>query len=387
MVGSGCASRRAIELEGVPVKAATVDEPAPSSPRGVLALGAESLDVSVRQQSLGQLVRHSAEPGGGAWGPRALLDPSPYVQRRGIEALGDRLPEPQAAEQLVQLVRRVEAEPYTRGLAGRLLAAHGDTRVLPDLQEALAATTDDWERAPLALAAAMMGDTAALTQLQTALSRGDFPLEVDFFLACGVAGLEGLAGPLATGAQRLEEDLVLPAAASLLWLDPPAGAALFRDALGSDDPELRLQAVDFLADVDSDIAAELLLRAQAGGPEMVTRYATLALLARGEGSPREALEQAHSPDREDRQQATWALGRYLVAAESPRQEAAVRATLRAALGDVELMVVHEAIRSVGLSGVAEDLPALEELMQQEFAAVRVAAAAAMLDIQARAAGR
>ncbi len=351
----------------------------------MLAEGAEALDVSVRQKALGQLVRHSAQPGGGAWGPRTLLDPSPYVQRRGIEALGDRLPEPESLEQLVQVVRRSEADPYTRGLAGRLLAQQGDGRSLPALQEAIEASEAAWERAPLALASAMMGDADAVGVLAEALERGEFPLEVDFFLALGSSGLGDLAGPLAAGTGRLEEDLLLPAAASLVRLGDTEGERLFREALSGEDLEIRLQAVDFLADLEGETATALIERAILLGPESVRTYGNLALLARGQGSPRDALALSRSLDREDRKQAVWALGRYLETGPSPRQAQAVRECLRLSLGDVELMVVHEAIRALGAVGLPDDRPALEELMRQEFVAVRVAAAAAVLDIESRAA--
>jgi HEAT repeat protein len=373
-----------VPLEGVPVKAATSDDHSMASPRAVLAEGAEALDVGVRLQALGQLVRHSEQPGGGQWSPRALMDPSPYVQRRGVEALRQRLPEPESSEQLVQVVGRPGVEPYTRGLAGRALATQGDTRALPALQDALAASEQDWERAPLALAAAMMGDEQALLPLRVALERGDFPLEVEFFLACGTSGLDGLAEALAQGSARLEEDLVLPAAASLIRLGSSDGETLFREALASDDPELRLQAIDFLADVEGDTATDLIRRARMLGPAPVSRYAEMALVSRGQESAKPAMELSRSLDREDRKQAVWALGGYLAATDSPRHETAVRESLRASLADVELMVVHEAIRSLGRVGLPADVPALEELMQQEFVAVRVAAAGAVLDIQQRA---
>jgi len=369
----------------VPVKAATVDEPAPGTPRGVLAQGAEALDVSVRQQSLGQLVRHSEQPGGGSWAPRALLDPSPYVQRRSIEALGDRLPEPQAAERLLGVIGRDGVEPYTRGLAGAMLAAHGDTRALDPLQAALAQADQGWEQAPLALPAAMLGDEQALVLLQASLRRGEFPLELDFFLALGTSGLAGLAEPLAEGATRLEEDLLAPAAASLVRLESPAGEALFQQMLTDADPELRLQALDFLAPLEGDVADRLIARAAGPGPAVVSAYAELVQLSRGQGSPRAALEFSRGIDREDRQQAVWALGHYLVAAPTPKQESAVRERLIQALNDVELLVVHEAIRALARAGTLADLPALQELTQQEFVAVRVAAASAILDIQARSA--
>jgi len=382
---TGCASRRAVELEGVPVRAATVDEPVPGTPRAVLAEGAQALDVSVRQLSLGQLVRHSELPGGGGWTPRALLDPSPYVQRRAIEALGDRLPEPEAATELLQVLKREGVEPYTRGMAGTRLAAQGDARALAPLQAALSDVDEAWAQAPLALPCAMLGDTDALALLQAGLRRGDFPLELDFFLALGNSGLTGLREPLAEGAGRLEEDLIAPAAASLVRLGSPAGEALFREMLSAPDPELRLQALDFLAPLEGDVAAGLIAKATGPGPASVSAYAELVQLARGEGTPRDALAFSRSIDREDRQQAVWALGHYLVAVPDPKQEGAVRERLDQALDDVELLVVHEALKALARAGVPDDLPALEELMQQEFVAVRVAAASAILEIESRAA--
>lgn len=362
-----------------------VAESVAGTPRAVLAEGAEDLDVSVRQHSLGQLVRHSEQPGGGGWAPRALLDPSPYVQRRAIEALGDRLPEPEAATELLQVLSRAGVEPYTRGMAGTLLAAQGDTRALAPLQAALAGVDQAWAQAPLALPCAMLGDADALVLLQAGLRRGDFPLELDFFLALGASGLRELAEPLAEGAARLEEDLIAPAAASLIRLGSPAGEDLFREMLSAHDPELRLQALDFLAPLEGDVAARLIAKAAGPGPAVVSTYAELVQLARGDGTPRDALEFSRGVDREDRQQAVWALGHYLVAVPDPKQEGAVRERLDQALDDVELLVVHEALKALARAGTPDDLPALSEFLQQEFVAVRVAAASAILEIQARSA--
>ena len=365
------------------MRAATVDEPVPDSLRGVLAEGAEALDVTIRQHSLGQLVRFGEEPGGGDWASRALHDPSPYVQRRAVEALGARLPERRSMTHLQEVVGRVDIDAYTRGHAARLLAGADDLSTLPVVQDALTASQEDWERAPLAFAALMLGDDDALAGLDQALRRGDFPMEVDFFLDLGVSGRPELAEPLAAATERLEEDLLLPAAVSLIRLGHDTGPRVVKDVLGADDPELRLQALDFLADLEGDESTALIERARAAGPPPVSTYAELVAFARGEGSPRLALEQVTRIDRESRQQAVWAMGRHLVAVPDTRHERDLRQALRYALGDVELVVVHEAIEALALAGGPDDVPALEDLLQQEFLGVRVAVAAAILEIGSR----
>jgi len=365
------------------VRAATVDEPVPDSPTGVLAEGAEALDVTIRQLSLGQLVRFSEDPGGGDWAGRALHDPSPYVRRRAVEALGSRLPEELSRIRLQEVVGRADIDAYTRGQAARLLASAEDHSTLPVVQEALASSQEDWERAPLAFAALVLGDDDALEGLDEALRRGDFPMEVDFFLDLGLSGRAELAEPLAAATERLEEDLLLPAAVSLIRLGHDRGSRLVREALGAEDPEIRLQALDFLADLEGDEATALIERARASGPPPVSSYAELVAFARGEGSPRLALEQAASIDREDRQQAVWAMGRHLLAAPETRHASDLRRALRRALGDVELVVVHEAIEALAVAGRPGDVPALEELLQQELLGVRVAVAAAILEIGSR----
>ena len=110
-------------------------------PLEVLLQGAEHEDVTLRQQALYLLVKHSEEAGGGPYAARALYDPSPYVKRQGIRALLERWEEAPAQEALRGLVVREDVDAYTRGIAGAGLAGHGDAEVLSVFEAA-------WRSAP-----------------------------------------------------------------------------------------------------------------------------------------------------------------------------------------------------------------------------------------------
>src|SRR5690606_29906884 len=95
--------------------------PADVQPLDVLTDAADDLDPTPRARALRLLVEHAEAPGGGDWASRALLDPSPWVQRAGVEGLVARLPEPESAQRLERYVAREGADPYVRGLAARSL--------------------------------------------------------------------------------------------------------------------------------------------------------------------------------------------------------------------------------------------------------------------------
>ena len=72
---------------------------------GVLEQASTLVDTSIRQRALYLLVRFTPEPGGGIWSPRGLGDPSPYVQRRCVEALMKRTNDPSALTKLKEHAR------------------------------------------------------------------------------------------------------------------------------------------------------------------------------------------------------------------------------------------------------------------------------------------
>ncbi|MBN1334485.1 MAG: HEAT repeat domain-containing protein [Deltaproteobacteria bacterium] len=318
-------------------------------PLGVLGAGAEDLDVEIRSKALACLVRRAPEPGGGTWTARALWDPSPYVRRAAIRALARRLEETEARDALASVVGRADVDPYTRGLAGTVLADAGDKRVAGVLSEAWRTASAPWQAAPLALAAARMGDPQAPAAVARALEGGEFPLEVSFFLSIGRSGLSGLAPALVEAAASVEEDLLLPVAAALVGLGAPEGEALFDQALsGSEDQQM--EALDILAFLPGDVARRL-VRSAARGDGHPARYARLLRVGWQETSSKEAVRAAVDPDREIRSLAIQALGRAL---HSSSRDDRAHGALVQALSDPEPVVRLEAIRSLGRIGHPED---------------------------------
>jgi HEAT repeat protein len=269
--------------------------------QATLERGAKDLDVAIRCRALELLILTSPAPGGGPWGPRALWDPSAWVEKRGVEALSARIAEPETKALLRDLVTRETADPYARGAAGMRLALADDKTVLPDLERAYAGEEQPWRTAPLALAAATMGDAAAVPVLDRALRVGELPLELGFVADIGRSGLQTLVPALVEATTKVEEPLLLPLAATLVELGSPTGESLFHQALSSADEEKHLEAIDFLVELQAPAAAPLLRRASHGSSDLVRQYASFALLVQGEGSVAEVATAAtHDPDREVR---------------------------------------------------------------------------------------
>lgn len=352
--------------------------PADLDAQAVLAGAAASPEPSLRARALGLLIRHSSAGGGGEWGPRALWDPSPWVQRAGIEALQARLPEAASIELLEGYVQREGLDPYVRARAALALgpasqaARHG-------IDQAWQAADLPWERAPLALAAALFGDPSAIAALAEALSTGEIALDVDFVLTVGRSGLTDLLPALAEGAEYVEEELRLPFAVARVELGDPSGEQVLRRALSSPNEELRLEALDYISRMEGPTADALLRRARGSGPDLVRWYAELALAARGAG-PADLWERAMGePDHEVR-----ALG-VRFAAEAGRSRPGDRRTARS-LRRVLLQALDDldpGVRIAALQAAAavegEDLQALLlSNLRHPQEGVRVEAAGALL---------
>ncbi|HJN73834.1 MAG TPA: HEAT repeat domain-containing protein [Myxococcota bacterium] len=348
-------------------------EPGEGDASATLETAAAELDVAVRARALSLLIRYE----GAEWGPRALFDPSPYVQRAGVEALAER-DEDDAYALIASLAAR-DVDPYTRSHAAVALIRAGHS--VPDLgwnDERL-----HWRRAPLALPAAMQGDTTALEALGADLSRGDYPLEIAFFLHVGASGLP-VADSLIEGSKLVEEELELAIANALLDLGHAEGESRFREALHSDNLERRLEAVDYLAQRDDEIALVLLKRAKNIGPEPVEDWATLALIARGEHPPDPAFAALVSTDRELRQQAVWSLSHWVLATEGAgRNKKQAHRAIVAMLGDPEPVVVMESIQALGRAGMMDDRALLAGFMSQDDRGMSIEAAGAILAIESR----
>ena len=199
----------------------------------------------------------------------------------------------------------------------------------------------------------------------------------------GRADIEGLAPALVEASERVEEELVLPIAAALLQLGDRHGQALFRQALGADLPEQRMEAVDYLVRLEGEDAVELLEKARSAGPEPVRTYARMGLLARGLEDPELALEAMASADREQRKHAVWALSTYISVAEGlPKRELKrLQSALRMGLVDPEVVVVIETIRGLARAGSPDDRALVAGLIEDDPAlALEVEVAGALLEM-------
>lgn len=349
--------------------------------QAALEEAAADLDVGLRGPALGQLVRSSPEPAGGAWGQRAAFDPSPWVQREGVEALAARLPEAESAELLLALASRPEVEPYTRGLAALELADQGDRRASPAMVRCMEERTG-WRALPCALAAARFQEPAGEARLREALSEEELPLDLDFVAALGGSGLMFVGPELLAAHTWVEEPLRVPVAAALFELSPGEGAPLLRGHLVDPDVEIRLEALDFLRESRQPEAAELLARA-AQADDAAGSYARLIEVARGTRAHGLALAALVSPDREVRSWAAWALGEAPGTEWTRRDRKAVSDALLAAAADDEVIVVLAAARALGTTGEAAELAALDGLLDSEFAQVRLEAGIRLLQLAGR----
>jgi len=348
-------------------------------PVDVLMAGANELDPTPRGRSLNLLIRASAEPAGGQWGPRGLYDPNPWVQRQAVEALAARLPETESAQALEAFIERADVDPYVRGTAGLRLARIGRTQGLPTLTAAWQGEPEPWRRAPLAAAALAMGDTSALAPLSAVLASGDLPLEVDFVLDLGRAGLLDVVPALREGEKVIEEELRLPYAAARIALGDPSGEGALRRALSSDIVELRLEALDYLTRMREPAATALLRKARSNDSELVRWYAQLALVSRSQVDVDRLSAGYASEDLEVRVMAVRFAGELGIAESlSKRDERVAREVVRLALNADEPTLREAALRALLDLGLDGEEEVLQRNLGNEYLAVRVEAAGALL---------
>ncbi len=374
LMWAACATRVPAPEPAAAVDGTRSEMPAPW--REVLDAAAQDVDVATRKEALGLLVGHGVAPEPHA--SRALFDPSPYVRRSAVEALEARLPEPDSLALLQAFVLREDVDPYTRGHAGLLLAEAGHAEALEVLAAAAAAESEWWKAAPLQLAVLAMGEDSVLPSLQAGLARGDFPLEMVFFHDCGRPELvEGLVA----AAARVEEELVLPIAASLVRLGSPEGASLFAGLLASPVTEARLEALDFLEPLAGSAVEGLLQGATRDGDPLVANYARLIEVRRGDRALSEAIALAEDPDRQTRSQALWALEGRVQREEalSRREMQRLESLARGALEDSEYLVATAAVRLLGALGTKQARSALEVGLEVESLRFRVEVVRALLE--------
>ena len=355
-----------------------VESVAPDEPEKILVVGAGSLDPSLRGRSLELLVLGADQEGVLAYAPRALFDPDPWVQRVGALALCRRVDEIPAALPLLKAFVQRDVDPYVRGSLGLALIEHE----LIELEGFRAIFADAWRHqkagwriAPLALVAAVLGDSEAEEALALAIRRGDLALEVGFLDDIGRSGLGGLAPALKEGAGRVEEELLLPYAAARLRLGDLSAEGVFRKELSGVDVERQLEAMDYLTAIDGPPVDALLRRARSHGVGYLRWYAALALGARdGETAVfRQAMME------EDWEIRALAVRFAAIAGGTSRKQLRVaKQVTRLALDDNNTTVRIEGIRSLKSLGLPSEM--VVRHLGEELEVVRVEAAGVALHL-------
>ena len=341
----------------------------------VLETASADLEVTLRRRALELLVRLVPDEGGGQYALRGLYDPNPYVKQAVADALLLRTQDPVSHQRLVEFVMRDDVDDYSRGSIALDLALDGYQDHAPVIAQAWRVAGDGWAAAPLALAAAVMGDTSAVDALGAMLREGEFPLEIAFFLDLGRSGLVDLVPSMEAALASVEEELRLPLAASLVDLQSDCGARVFQDALRSDDVMLALDAIDYLGQMEGPVAWRLMRLARRNRHPVVKRYADLVLLGRGFGNARVAVRSFQSDDRELR---AMALDSLAAGCASGACQALARRTMKQALADEELQVLLAAVGGMAAVGRAQDQALLLPLLDHDDWLVRVEAAGALL---------
>ncbi len=255
---------------GDPTLPEAVAEVEAQAPVDELLRGTESLDPGLRARALDLTLRTTDDLD--TWAPRALFDPSPWVQRAAVHALAA-LPT-EGPDRLAAYVARDDADPTVRALAALELRVGS-----VDLTDAWKAAAAPWDRAPLALAAWHHGDADARPALEAALRTGELPLDLELMDALVQHGDASLLDALADAQDRVEPELGTALAAVRLRLGDSKGEVELRKALGGDVHE-RMEVLDRLASWDDPAAEALIHKAASAGPDLVRTHAELLLTAR-----------------------------------------------------------------------------------------------------------
>lgn len=358
-------------------------EVADAKPQSILEQAAGHLDPTPRATALHWLILQDETPAGGEWGARALYDPSAWVQRAGVEALGERLDEPESLALLEEYVELGQADPYARATAGLRLATVGSERAAKVLAEAWRAETEPWIVAPLALASGAHGDSEAIGAVAEALATGEIGLELEFMKEVGASGHPELQAALKRGAEWVEDELELPYAVAMVQLGDPSGEQQLRKALQHPSPEVRLGVLDMLVELDHPTATALLQRARNDEASVIRSYARLALAARTRSDPDVFLKAWEDEDWEVRQLAVRLVARaaaHPVAGSSKKIAKTAERIVLEAFSDAENPVRLEAIRSAAALEMRGAAPTVAGMTQDPWLHLRIEAAGTALHL-------
>ncbi|MEQ1566374.1 MAG: hypothetical protein ABMA64_12105 [Myxococcota bacterium] len=370
--GLGCPKSSTFEID--PALPETGDSVQRLEPLSLLEQSAGSLDPAPRARALALLVENGDDPD--HWGQRALLDPSDWVRRAGIEALGRRGDAPSRAL-LERAAADSEGDPYLRAMAA--MAAPGPTASAA-MADALTRERQSWRVAPLALAAVRLGDGSARPALEQALAQGELPLDLPFLREVGRSEERSLVTALARAQGRVEDELALPLASARLMLGDADAEATLRQAVTAPDEERQLEALDVLVDLDLPTALALVKRASEGPPGLVRWYAELALAAHGDGDTGVFERAYREPDREVRALAVEFAGRA-AAGGTRRADKRAGQVVLAGLSDPDTTVRVTACRAASALRLGAAATAAQGLLTDEAEIVRIEASGALLSLR------
>ncbi len=295
------------------------------------------------------------------WAMQGGYDPDVYVQRAVIDALVRRLSEPAVRGQLTDYIGRASADPYARGFAARSLLAAGDADAASGL---LGAWRDQspFRSAPLALAAALLGEDDARSALHMVLATGELRDDDEFFVALGLSGEADLEAPAEAGRAVAEEELATRLDFALALMGNSTGEAGWRAALKDPDPRVGQDALELVLALPADLRASWGARARVAKDKGVKQAA--AVIARP------TLELLMRATRSEDPFVRVVAARLTADLEPDLATSVLAALLR----DEDLEVRRLALDSTGRLALSSLKPYVAELLRDPREDVRIAAA-------------
>lgn len=347
------------------------------APRALVEAEAGELNPSIRAVALDMVLLLDWGP---EWDARALGDPSGWVQQAAVRRLLLRSDDPLVRERLVTFIEQTDRDAMARATAG--LNVPGSD-VAAAVERAWQVEPVAWRRIPLALAALVRGAESALEPLAREIRSGELPLEPELLHAIGNSGQRDLVQPLQQAQTLVDPELELAVAAARWRLGDGTAEEPFRKALTGRDVEKRMEALDYLVQLDREQVKGLLMKARTQGPELVTWYADLALAAHGGTDPGLFEEGAKHADREVRELAVRFADEIATRAEPSRRLARVaRSILIDSVTDEHPTVRRTALAAVRKLRLLDSMDAVKGLLGDDNRMVRLEASGTLLVLEA-----
>jgi HEAT repeat protein len=273
----------------------------PAEVQPVLSELATSTDPVLRGEALSVELLALEAPAGGPRLGAALYDPSPWVQRQGVEVLLARLAEPEAQDALVAYAKRPDVSPHTACTAAQQGGARGPASLTDALTAVVHARLEQerrpWLRLPclLALAASGRASPDQDAELEGVLLEGSLPLDASFVRHLFRTAPPAVDPALGALPELVEDVMLLPVVVGLVERDHPAAERRLQELLRRQDAELALGLALSLGELDGELARTTLRSLGSHEDALVAQTARLLLSARGP-TPAADLERALQSD-------------------------------------------------------------------------------------------